>query len=244
VGDKGSDYHRHVILPAALRLLAPQPGERFLDVCCGQGVLTRLLLDHGAGFVLAVDSSRALIAAAQARGPRDPRVRCVVRDARHLGSLADGSFDAAACVMAVQDTDGVPALLAGLAAALRAHGRAVIIMMHPCFRVPRQSEWGWDAEKKTQYRRIDRYATPMNVPIATRPGRDPGQQTVFYHRPLAAYLNALGDAGLAVVACEELLTHRRSEPGGHSRGENRAGLEIPVFLALKAQRIARPVAGG
>jgi ubiquinone/menaquinone biosynthesis C-methylase UbiE len=244
VGDQGSDYHQHVILPAALRLLATKPGERILDVCCGQGVLSRLLVEHGAGFVLAVDASRALIAAAKARGPSDPRVRYVVRDARHLDSLADGSFDAAACVLAVQDTDGVPALFAGIAAALRANGRAVIIMMHPCFRVPRQSQWGWDAQKKTQYRRIDRYATPLHVPIATRPGRDPGQQTIFYHRPLADYLNALGDAGLAVVACEELLTHRRAEPGGHSRGENRAGLEFPVFLALKAQRIAGPAAGG
>ena len=28
VGDRGSDYHRNVILPAAMRLLAPSPGER------------------------------------------------------------------------------------------------------------------------------------------------------------------------------------------------------------------------
>ena len=77
----------------------------------------------------------------------------------------------------------------------------------------------------------------MAVPIATHPGRDPGQQTFFYHRPLADYLNALGQAGLAVVACEELLTHRQSEPGSHSRGENRAAREIPVFVALKAIKL-------
>jgi SAM-dependent methyltransferase len=236
VGDEGSDYHRHVVLPATLRLLAVQPGERVLDLCCGQGVLTRLLLEQGVGEVLAVDASPRLIAAAKARGPRDPRVRYVVRDARRIGDLADGRCDAAACVLALQDTEGLDELCAGLAGALRRGGRAVLVLMHPCFRIPRQSQWGWDDEKRTQYRRIDRYATPMQIPIATHPGRDPGEQTIFHHRPLAEYVNALGRAGLAVVACEELLSHRRSDPGAHSRGEHRAAQEIPIFLALKAIR--------
>ena len=121
--------------------------------------------------------------------------------------------------------------------ALRVGGRAVIVMMHPCFRVPRQSSWDWDYGKKIQYRRIDRYARPLDIPIATRPGRDPSQHTTFHHRPLADYINALGAAGLAVVACEEPLSHRRADAGGRSRGENRAAEEIPVFLALKAVRI-------
>jgi ubiquinone/menaquinone biosynthesis C-methylase UbiE len=237
VGDEGSDYHRHVILPAALRLLNPQPGQRILDLCCGQGVLARRLLELKVDHVLGVDASPKLIAAAQARGSQDPRVRYVVRDARRLDRLADGTFDAAALIMAVQDLEEFPPVAVEMARALHPQGRAVLIMMHPCFRIPRQSEWGWDEAKRMQYRRIDRYATPMSIPIATHPGRAPGQQTLFYHRPLADYLNALGRAGLAVVECEELLTHRQSQPGGHSRGENRAAQEFPIFLALKAIKL-------
>jgi len=237
VGDEGTDYHRHVILPAVLRLLEPRPGERIFDLCCGQGVLARLLLERDVGFVLAVDASPRLIAAAKTRGPRDPRARYVVRDVRRLDHLADGTFDAAALVMAVQDLEDIEPAFTGLARALRPGGRAVLVMMHPCFRIPRQSEWGWDHGKRAQYRRLDRYATPMTVPITTHPGRDPGQQTFFYHRPLADIVNALGAAGLGVVACEEPLTHRQPEPGGHSRGENRAAREFPVFLALKAVKV-------
>ena len=144
---------------------------------------------------------------------------------------------AAACLMAVHDLDDIAAAFRSLAAALKPGGRAVVIFMHPCFRVPRQSSWGWDDQKKTQYRRLDRYASPMTIPIATHPGSDPGTHTLFFHRPLAAYLNALGEAGLAVVACEELLSHHKSEPGGHSRGENRSRQEFPVFLALKAVKL-------
>ncbi len=237
VGDEGSDYHRNVILPAAMRMLDVQAGERVLDLCCGQGVLTRLLLDRQPAEVVGVDASAKLIAAAKSRGPTDARVRYAVRDAVKLGNVADGRFDAAACVMAVQDVEDTAGLFAGLGRALRPGGRAVMVMMHPCFRVPRQSDWGWDEARKIQYRRVDRYMSSMAVPISTHPGSDPGQQTFFQHRPLSQYLNALGAAGLAVVAAEELLTHREPPPGPRHRGQKRSFEEIPVFLALKVVRV-------
>lgn len=236
VGDEGSDYHRHVVLPAALRMLNPQPGEGLLDLCCGQGVFCRLLAQTPVAEIVGIDASPSLIDAARQRGGSD-KIHYAVADARNLGNLADGRFDGAACLMAVHDLDDIAATFRSLAAALKPGGRAVVIFMHPCFRVPRQSSWGWDEQKKTQYRRLDRYASPMTIPIATHPGSDPGTHTLFFHRPLAAYVNALGEASLAVVACEELLSHRQSEPGGHSRGENRSRKEFPIFLALKAIKL-------
>ena len=50
-----------------LELLSPQPGERILDIGCGDGVLTKKLIDAGA-VVTAVDHSPEMIAAAQALG--------------------------------------------------------------------------------------------------------------------------------------------------------------------------------
>lgn len=260
VGDEGSDYHRNVILPTALRMLEVKPGERVLDLCCGQGVLTRLLADKAAPAgstdrhagsshrkeeaapgdrppVVAVDASARLIASAKSRGGGDRRVRYVVRDATRLGDLADGTFDAAACIMAVQDVEDAPALFVELGRALRPGGRAVVVMMHPCFRVARQSDWGWDESKKTQFRRVDRYLSCMQVPIATHPGSEPGRHTFFHHRPLKDYLTALGRAGLAVVEADEPVTHREPPPGPRHRGQKRAFDEIPVFLALKAVRL-------
>jgi SAM-dependent methyltransferase len=52
---------------AALDLLDPQPGERILDIGCGEGTLTRKIVERGAS-VLGIDSSPEMIAAARAAG--------------------------------------------------------------------------------------------------------------------------------------------------------------------------------
>jgi SAM-dependent methyltransferase len=52
---------------AALDLLDPQPGERILDVGCGEGTLTKKILERGPT-VLGVDNSAEMVAAARAKG--------------------------------------------------------------------------------------------------------------------------------------------------------------------------------
>lgn len=239
VGETGSDYHRNVILPATLRMLAPQPGEGVIDVCCGQGVLVKPLLAAGIGRLTGVDASPRLIAAANTRHGGDPRVSFVTADACQPGPWADGSHDAATCLMAVHDVPDPAALFANIARALKPGGRLVVVMMHPCFRIPRQSHWGWDADQKVQYRRIDRYGSPLEIEITTHPGKKSGEQTIFHHRPLAELLSAIGRGGLAVTACEELYSHRRSQGGPFSKAEHRAAEEFPMFLALNAVPVRR-----
>jgi SAM-dependent methyltransferase len=72
---------------AALDLLDPQPGERILDIGCGDGTLTRKIIERGAS-VLGIDNSEEMIAAA-----RDKGVDAVLLAAENMQFLAD--FDAA-----------------------------------------------------------------------------------------------------------------------------------------------------
>jgi SAM-dependent methyltransferase len=72
---------------AALDLLDPQPGERVLDVGCGEGALTRKIVERGAS-VLGIDNSPEMIAAARAAG-----IDAVLMDAADMPFSAE--FDAA-----------------------------------------------------------------------------------------------------------------------------------------------------
>lgn len=234
VGEAGSEYHRRVVLPGAMRLLDLAAGEKFVDIACGQGVLCRLARQKEAE-VTGLDASGELIAAARRHGPGAIAYRTA--DARNLAFLPRDHFDAAACVLAIQNIHPIGPVFEGVAAALRKGGRFVMVMTHPCFRGPKETAWGWDEQAKVQYRRVDRYLVPRKSPIVTHPGQKTGQYTWSFHKPLAAYVKAMSQAGLMIDALEEWPSHKVSQPGPRASAENLARKEIAMFLAMRGVRV-------
>jgi trans-aconitate methyltransferase len=98
-------------------LLAPQPGERILDLGCGDGVLTEALVAAGAE-VVGIDAGENMVAAAKARG-LDARLG----DGQALG-FAD-EFDAVFSNAALHWMLDRDAVAAGVFRALRPGGRFV-----------------------------------------------------------------------------------------------------------------------
>ena len=239
VGESGSEYQREVVLPGVLRLLNLQPGESAVDIACGQGVLCRILQDRGVQMT-GVDAAAELIAAARGRGPGE--IRYIVGDARELKFLPDSSFTAAACMLAIQNIHPIQPVFNGVARALKPGGRFVLVMMHPCFRGPKETSWGWDEKGKTQYRRVDRYLLPRKSPIVTHPGKNPDAYTWSFHKPIELYVRSLRNAGLLIDAMEEWTSHKVSEPGPRSATENSARKEIPMFMAIRAIKVGMAVA--
>ncbi|MBM3945256.1 MAG: class I SAM-dependent methyltransferase, partial [SAR202 cluster bacterium] len=140
-GVKGSDLHQEVVLPGVLRMLALKKGERLLDLACGQGAFSRMAAGAGAQ-VTGLDASRELIEAARRRSGRS--IRYVPGDARGQSILKGETFDAIACILAIQNIDPIAPVFANCARLLRSGGRLALVMNHPAFRVPRQSGWEWD----------------------------------------------------------------------------------------------------
>lgn len=49
MGDESNVYHRELVRPAVTELLDPSPGERILDIACGNGNYSAFLADMGGG---------------------------------------------------------------------------------------------------------------------------------------------------------------------------------------------------
>ncbi|HEX6750719.1 MAG TPA: methyltransferase domain-containing protein [Longimicrobium sp.] len=233
VGAEGSEHHRRLAIPALMEMLRPAPGEHVLDVGCGPGVLAPHVAGAGALYT-GVDASRKLLAFA--RRHHGAHGRFVAGDAtrlRELAELGEGAFDAAVFLLSIQDIDPLEDALASAAWAVRPGGRVVLLMTHPCFRVPRQSGWGWDRQRRLRYRRVDRYLTRLAVPMKGY-GTARRGFTRSYHRPLGAYVNGLSACGLLVDEVREIPTHKAPEPGPQAKAERLANREIPLFLGLRA----------
>ena len=104
-----------------LDLLAPRPGERILDLGCGDGALTRILVERGAT-VIGADASAEMVAAARQRGLDARRIDGQALDLAALGGVP---FDAVFSNAALHWMPDADAVIAGVGRVLRCGGRFV-----------------------------------------------------------------------------------------------------------------------
>lgn len=233
VGKDGSQHHRQLAIPYVLELLELQAGERVLDIGAGQGVLAPHIARAQARYVGVEISPRLLQLARQYHRQDGVFLQGDARSLPCVAELRQASFDAAVFLLSIQDMDPLHSVLEAAAWALRGGGRLVILMTHPCFRIPRQSGWGWQEERKLQYRRIDRYLTPLTIPMKQYPGQAYGA-TRSFHRPLEQYVNGLAQSGLLLDQMREITTYKTSTHSLRASAENLANREIPLFLGIRA----------
>lgn len=229
VGNKGHYYHQTVVIPKTLRLLGLKSDSKLLDVACGNGVLARSIPREVKYF--GVDAAKSLVKHAEEMD----------RDRSHIYELADVTktiptqelFSHATIILALQNIKEPEKAIKLTSDRLVSGGKLVIVLNHPCFRIPRQSSWEIDEKNKMQYRRINRYLSPLEVPLNVHPSEKHGPITWTYHRPLSDYAKMLSDSGLVMEKLEEWTSEKESE-GRSARMENRAREEFPMFLAIMA----------
>jgi ubiquinone/menaquinone biosynthesis C-methylase UbiE len=233
VGKGGSEHHQKLAVPVTLRLLDVKRGESVLDVGAGQGVLAPSVAQAGASYTGVDVSPRLLDLARQHHGQHGRFIQADAANLDRTAELQAASFDAVVFLLSIQDIDPLEGALRSAAWALKPGGRVIMLMTHPCFRIPRQSGWGFDENRKLQYRRIDRYLTPLPVPMKSYPGQSSGV-TISFHRPLNAYINGLSAVGLLVDQIEEVPSYKAGE---QRKGTQTESEEIPLFLGLRAKKV-------
>ncbi len=234
--ENGSDtYQEKVIAPNLMRMLALKSGDRVLDVACGQGYFARLVAKIGAS-VVGFDQSAELIAKAIERKGEDETY--VVGNAEKIDALKLKSFDTAYSVLAFENIKNIGAVLTGVASALKKEGKFVLVMLHPAFRIPQHSDWGYDSKKAVQYRKVEKYLSEISIPIELSPFKGAKKDTTTtFHRSLQWYAKAFKAAGFVITGMEEWISHKKSQPGPKQAAEDTARKEFPMFLALELKKL-------
>ncbi len=258
VGDKGHYYHENIVIPGVLRLLdlgigdvrdsraqgrvpdlsttgrtTPKTSQKsILDLACGQGILARALpksLPY-----IGLDASSSLINHAKNRDKNPYHIYQIADLNLPLKSLPQ-KFTHATCILALQNIEHPEILMKSATNQLMPQGKFILVINHPAFRIPRQSSWGIDPQNKLQYRRINRYLSPLKIPITTHPGQKHSPITWSFHYPLSSYTSMLKAAGFVITDIEEWSSDKHSL-GKAAKMENASRAEIPLFLAIAAQK--------
>ena len=238
---EGNAFFKTLLWPATERLLQPVPGDRLLDVACGNGVTSRRLAHAGAR-VTAFDFSAPMIDLARKRSDTD--IDYLIIDATNseaLLNLGAEAFDGALCNMALMDMADINPLMNALASLLRPNGRFVFSVLHPCFNNPATVQMGELEDRKgdfvTTYSvKISRYLTPYTqVGLAMREQPIPHP---YFHGPLSALLAPAFEAGLVLDAMEERAFPAENIDDGPALSWDGRFSEIPAAIVGRLRRKA------
>jgi len=208
-------FHRDQFLA-----LLPPPQRLVLDLGCGEGRLSRDLKTRDYR-VVAVDSSPTLVRLAR---DADPEIDVSVSDAVAL-PFDGGTFDLVVAFMSLHDFTRLPEAVGEVARVLERGGRLCLAVVHPL-----NSAGSFESNNpaspfmiRGSYLGSFRYADEIE-----QDGRH--MRFESEHRPLAAYFDALQQAGLLVEALRE-----PAIPDSAIRGAgNRRWQRLPLFLHVRA----------
>ena len=231
-GEKGHYYHEHVVIPETLKLLDLKPGDKLLDLACGNGILGRSI-PKGIDY-MGIDLSESLVSSAK-KMDRNINHKYTSGDVTKPLNI-NTNFNKAAIILALQNIKKPHLAIDNASKHMQSGGDLVIVMNHPAFRIPRQSSWQIDQAKKIQFRRIDKYMSRMEIPVNTNPSDRNSEVTWSYHYPLSEYSKMLKNCNFVIKEIQEWTSDKESE-GKFAKMENRGRSEFPLFLTIVATKI-------
>lgn len=235
VDKKGHFYHTSVIIPAIKKILKFDSINSIVDLGCGQGIMSRYIprkINY-----LGIDISKTLIYQAKKYSEDNALHKFLIYDLCLPLNQYQNEFDCALAILSLQNMKNPVQAISNASLLLKKNGTLIIVLNHPCFRIPRQTQWDFDNSQNICYRRINAYLTPKSIPINMHPGKKGiNEVTTSFHFPMSYWINTLTQVGFSSLIMEELISIKTST-GSRKKAENNIRKEIPLFLMLKANKL-------
>lgn len=203
-------WYNKAVENSILRLLRLNPESSLLDVGCGNGALAKAIPKNIK--YLGIDASQTLINQAQ---DKNPNHKFIVVDAQKF--VASETFTHAAMILSLQNMKDPEQVIKNIGKMLTPNSKLLLVLNHPMFRIPRQSSWLVDGRK------VNRYITPLEIPITSHPGEPNSEITWTFHHSLSDYSKYAKEAGFVIELIEEWVTDRNVE---------KVQKEFPLFMAI------------
>jgi ubiquinone/menaquinone biosynthesis C-methylase UbiE len=203
---EGNAFHRTLIEPTQLSLLNIKPGQRILDVACGNGQFARKMAEQGA-IVTATDFSEKMIEIAKSKPSSTIEYQVIdATRASDLTKLEGRHFDAVVCTMAIMDMESIEPLAGHLPRLLVKGGVFVFSTLHPCFNSLDTVLCTERDEPDGNLR--DRYSVRVYDYLVERHGLGIAmvgqpQKQYYFHRPVSSILRVFFKAGFVLDGLEE-----------------------------------------
>jgi len=203
---EGNNFHKTLIEPTQLKMLDIKPGQKILDIACGNGQFARKMAQMGAK-VTGVDFAEKLIAIARAKGNKDVNYKVIdATKTADLQKLSGTKYDAIVCTMVFMDMKDIKTFIRFSPTLLKKNGRFVFSLCHPYFNsgefflVHEQDEANGEVTSN-YFVKVKNYLlgkSYLGVAIIGQP-----ELQYYFHRPLATILSYFFQNGFVLDAYEE-----------------------------------------
>lgn len=178
-------------------LLPDLRGKKVLDLGCGFGWHCRYAREQGATSVIGVDLSANMLERA-ASMTDDPHIlyrRLAIEDI----DFSEREFDVVLSSLAMHYIEDFDAISRTVNRCLATGGHFVLSVEHPIFTARAAQDWHYGPQGEKLHWPVDDYHAE-----GPRQARFLDHDVVKYHRTVAAYINALIDAGFGLDRFSEL----------------------------------------
>jgi len=254
-GNSGLWHQQHDINPVMFKILGKVKSKKVLEIGCGNGYFCRLLAHKGAKVVGTDLSKRLINFAANREKIKQLGIKYFVRNAAHLYSFKNRSFDVVVANMCLMDIEDGAGAIKEAARVLKKGGLFLFSITHPAFH-----DWPWVIIKQGKEKRFARavfwYKLSRRYKIAFGATKfHPIKKNIIqYHRSVEFYVKCLIDRGLKVTEFKEIVTKKKMKKAekdeknitfrrsryktlAEKNMKEIAGKEIPLFLIIAAVKI-------
>lgn len=195
----GDPAYETVVTPLLLEVLAPEAGERYLDLGCGEGRVMRALAERGVvAHGLDINLSLALRAG-----------RAFVADLPTI-PIRDDAYDGVYSVLSLEHVADHVTIFAESARVTRQGGVMALVMNHPYWTAP-ESTPITDSDGEVLWRPGDYFGDGYSsIPLGDA-------DIVFHHRSMAGLLNTAAASGWRLEHMVEQPHHEIGEQSGIPR---------------------------